>query len=67
MGALRRTFLTEYRQTWRIFTFPVLHAGAIHLVINLCSVVFVGIQLEQEFGSRKLICFSKCLILITVI
>ncbi|KAM1968148.1 hypothetical protein ACFX15_043111 [Malus domestica] len=50
MGALRRTFLTENRQTWRLFTFPCLHAGAIHLVINLCSVVFVGIHLEQEFG-----------------
>ncbi|XP_061988299.1 inactive RHOMBOID-like protein 8 [Rosa rugosa] len=51
VGALRRTFLTENHKTWRLFTFPCLHAGAIHLVINLCSVVFIGIHLEQEFGT----------------
>lgn len=54
MGALRRTFLTEYRQTWRLFTFPVLHAGAIHLVINICSMILVGIHLEQEFGPLRI-------------
>ncbi|XP_028757477.1 RHOMBOID-like protein 8 [Neltuma alba] len=54
MGALRRIFLTEYRQTWRLFTFPVLHAGAIHLVINICSMIFVGIHLEQEFGPLRI-------------
>lgn len=50
MGALRRTFLTQYHQTWRLFTSPCLHAGAIHLIINLCCVIFIGIHLEQEFG-----------------
>ncbi|KAI4307337.1 hypothetical protein L6164_030537 [Bauhinia variegata] len=54
MGALQRTLLTEYRQTWRLFTSPFLHAGVIHLVINLCSVTFVGIQLEQEFGALRI-------------
>ena len=53
MGALHRMFLTEYHQTWRLFTFPCLHAGAIHLFINLCSVVFIGIHMEQEFGPCK--------------
>lgn len=53
MGALRRLFLTEYHQTWRLFTFSCLHAGVIHLVINLCSVVFIGIHMEQEFGPCK--------------
>ncbi|KAL5076571.1 hypothetical protein RYX36_015555 [Vicia faba] len=50
MGALRKNFLTERHQTWRLFTFPFLHAGLFHLVINLCSVIYVGIRLEQEFG-----------------
>ncbi|XP_050376737.1 RHOMBOID-like protein 8 [Argentina anserina] len=50
VGALRRTFLTENHKTWRLFTFPCLHAGFIHLVINLYSVVFIGIHLEKEFG-----------------
>ncbi|KAK9903036.1 hypothetical protein M0R45_001317 [Rubus argutus] len=51
VGPLRLTFLTENRKTWRLFTFPCLHAGAIHLVINLCSVVFIGVHSEQEFGT----------------
>ncbi|KAF3445743.1 hypothetical protein FNV43_RR10920 [Rhamnella rubrinervis] len=53
MGALHRMFLTEDHQTWRLFTFPCLHAGAIHLIINLCSVVFIGIHMEQEFGPLR--------------
>ncbi|KAK7282773.1 hypothetical protein RIF29_11812 [Crotalaria pallida] len=54
MGALRRNFLTKYHQTWRLFTFPFLHAGLFHLLINLCSVIFVGIRLEQELGSLRI-------------
>uniref|UniRef100_A0A2N9G812 RHOMBOID-like protein n=1 Tax=Fagus sylvatica TaxID=28930 RepID=A0A2N9G812_FAGSY len=54
MGALQRRFLTEYHQTWRLFAFPCLHAGAIHLVINLCSVIFIGVLLEQEFGPFRI-------------
>ncbi|XP_062098645.1 inactive RHOMBOID-like protein 8 [Humulus lupulus] len=50
VGALRRTFFIEHRQNWRFFAFQCLHAGLIHLVINLGSVVFVGIHLEREFG-----------------
>ncbi|XP_057442516.1 RHOMBOID-like protein 8 [Lotus japonicus] len=54
MGALRGKFLREYHQTWRLFTFPILHAGLFHLIINLCSVIFVGIHLEQEFGPLRI-------------
>ncbi|KAL5559219.1 hypothetical protein UlMin_035430 [Ulmus minor] len=50
MGALRRMHLTESHQIWRLFTFPCLHAGLIHLLINLSSVLFIGIYLEHEFG-----------------
>ncbi|XP_023547088.1 RHOMBOID-like protein 8 [Cucurbita pepo subsp. pepo] len=50
MGGLGRKSLTEYGQIWRLFTFPCMHAGLIHLVINLSSVIFVGIQLEHEYG-----------------
>ncbi|XP_015887633.3 RHOMBOID-like protein 8 [Ziziphus jujuba] len=50
MGALRRK---EHLQTWRLFTFSCLHAGVIHLVINLFSVVFIGIHMEQEFGPLR--------------
>ncbi|KAK6938482.1 Peptidase S54, rhomboid domain [Dillenia turbinata] len=51
MGALRRSYLIQYHLSWRLLTCLWLHAGAIHLIINLCCVVIVGIQLEQEFGS----------------
>ncbi|XP_004515655.1 inactive RHOMBOID-like protein 8 [Cicer arietinum] len=54
MGALRRNFLTEYHESWRLFTFPFLHAGLFHLIINLCSVIYVGIHLEQEFGPLRI-------------
>ncbi|CAJ2644300.1 RHOMBOID-like protein 8 [Trifolium pratense] len=54
MGALRKNFLAEHHQTWRLFTFPFLHAGLFHLVINLCSVIYVGIHLEQEFGPLRI-------------
>ncbi|XP_010065145.2 RHOMBOID-like protein 8 [Eucalyptus grandis] len=52
VGALRRTLLTEH-QTWRLFTAPWLHAGIFHLLINLVSVVYLGIHLEQEFGPLR--------------
>ncbi|XLR14955.1 hypothetical protein S83_042893, partial [Arachis hypogaea] len=50
MGALGRNFLTEYHQTWRLFTSPFLHAGLFHLLLNLCSIIFIGIHLEHELG-----------------
>ncbi|KAK7351156.1 hypothetical protein VNO77_10395 [Canavalia gladiata] len=54
MGALRRSFLMENHQIWRLFTFPFLHAGLFHLIINLCSVIYVGVHLEQEFGPFRI-------------
>lgn len=53
MGGLGRKSLTEYRQIWRLLTFPCIHAGLIHLVVNLSSVIFVGIQLEHEYGPGR--------------
>lgn len=53
MGALRRKFLADYHQKWRLFTFPILHAGYIHIVINLCSMVYIGVHLEQKYGPCK--------------
>nr|XP_023920851.1 RHOMBOID-like protein 8 isoform X1 [Quercus suber] len=42
IGALQQRFLTENHLNRHLFTFPCLHAGAIHLVINLCIVIFIG-------------------------
>ncbi|XP_016463031.1 inactive RHOMBOID-like protein 8 [Nicotiana tabacum] len=54
IGALRKTLLTNNHQLWRIFSSPWLHAGLFHLIINLSSVIFVGIHLEQEFGPLRI-------------
>ncbi|CAN4123945.1 unnamed protein product [Withania somnifera] len=54
IGALRETLLTTNNQLWRVFTSPLLHAGLFHLIINLSSVIFVGLHLEQEFGPLRI-------------
>ncbi|GFS38445.1 rhomboid-related intramembrane serine protease family protein [Actinidia rufa] len=54
MGALRQTLMTKHHKFWSVFTSPWLHAGVVHLIINLSSVVFVGIHLEQEFGAFRI-------------
>ncbi|GMH31340.1 hypothetical protein Nepgr_033183 [Nepenthes gracilis] len=54
MGALRQKFLAHDHQIWRLFTCFWLHAGVFHLIINLTSVIFVGIQLEQKFGPLRI-------------
>ncbi|TMW87600.1 hypothetical protein EJD97_019734 [Solanum chilense] len=54
IGALQKTLLTNNQQLRRIFTSPWLHAGLFHLIINLSSVIFVGLHLEQEFGSFRI-------------
>ncbi|XP_059630248.1 RHOMBOID-like protein 8 [Cornus florida] len=54
MGALRKTLLTKHHQTWRVFTYPWLHAGVVHLLINLSSIIFIGVHLEQEFGPSRI-------------
>ncbi|KAK4773258.1 hypothetical protein SAY87_028277 [Trapa incisa] len=53
MGALQRKYLSK-RFTWRLFTFPCLHAGFIHLFVNLVCVLFIGIHMEQVFGSLRI-------------
>ncbi|XP_044512273.1 RHOMBOID-like protein 8 [Mangifera indica] len=53
MGALRQNFLQANHHSWRLFTCTGLHAGLIHLIINLGSVIFVGIHFEQVFGPLR--------------
>ncbi|GAB4861407.1 hypothetical protein Ancab_036591 [Ancistrocladus abbreviatus] len=50
VGALRQKFLANNHQIRRLFTCPWLHAGAFPLILNLGSVIFIGIRLEQKFG-----------------
>ncbi|KAL9231040.1 hypothetical protein vseg_006311 [Gypsophila vaccaria] len=50
MGALQWDKVVDQNQVWRLFTCFWLHAGLIHLLANMLSLVFIGVRLEQEFG-----------------
>ncbi|WJX14574.1 tubulin folding cofactor A [Trifolium repens] len=54
MGALRWNNVVHQHQGWRLFTSFWLHAGIIHLVSNMVSLVFIGIRLEQQFGFLRI-------------
>jgi membrane associated rhomboid family serine protease len=37
---------------WRLLTYPFVHAGPIHLALNLLGLWFIGRLARQEFGAR---------------
>ncbi|CAN6579226.1 unnamed protein product [Malus baccata var. baccata] len=50
LGALEWFKVVHGHQGWRLFTCMWLHAGVIHLLVNMLSLIFIGIRLEQQFG-----------------
>ncbi|KAI5655546.1 hypothetical protein M9H77_32733 [Catharanthus roseus] len=50
LGALDWSKVVHGHQAWRLVTCVWLHAGVIHLLANMLSLVFIGIRLEQQFG-----------------
>ncbi|KAA8533757.1 hypothetical protein F0562_031274 [Nyssa sinensis] len=50
LGALERNKVVDKHQAWRLISSIWLHAGVIHLLANMLSLVFIGIRLEQQFG-----------------
>ncbi|KAF3448504.1 hypothetical protein FNV43_RR09217 [Rhamnella rubrinervis] len=50
MGALEWYKVVHGHQGWRLISCIWLHAGVIHLLANMLSLVFIGIRLEQQFG-----------------
>lgn len=50
MGGISSDELARDHQIWRPFTCIWLHAGFIHMLVDLLSLLFIGIRLEQEFG-----------------
>ncbi|WOL13098.1 RHOMBOID-like protein 2 isoform X1 [Canna indica] len=50
MGALEWNRVVHQNQGWRLLSCIWLHAGLIHLLANMLSLLFVGIRLEQQFG-----------------
>ncbi|KAG6520732.1 hypothetical protein ZIOFF_017792 [Zingiber officinale] len=50
MGALEWNRVVHQNQGWRLLSCVWLHAGLVHLIVNMLSLIFVGIRLEQQFG-----------------
>ncbi|XP_020983826.1 RHOMBOID-like protein 5 [Arachis duranensis] len=54
LGALEEDGVLEKHQAWRFFTCMFLHAGVVHVVANMFSLLFIGIRLEEEFGFLRI-------------
>ncbi|XVF12450.1 hypothetical protein REPUB_Repub08aG0119500 [Reevesia pubescens] len=54
LGGLEWTKVVLNHQGWRLITCIWLHAGVIHLLANMLSLVFIGIRLEQQFGFARI-------------
>ncbi|KAF6154481.1 hypothetical protein GIB67_028373 [Kingdonia uniflora] len=50
LGALSWNKIVHGDEGWRLLTSMWLHAGVIHLLANMLSLIFIGIRLEQQFG-----------------
>ncbi|XP_073130628.1 RHOMBOID-like protein 2 [Henckelia pumila] len=50
LGALNWNKVVHRHQGWRLISCIWLHAGIIHLIANMMSLVFIGVRLEQQFG-----------------
>lgn len=56
-GALQSELVGQAGQEWRLVTTLTLHAGLFHLAGNLACLLYVGVQLEREFGFLKVCTF----------
>ncbi|KAI5066899.1 hypothetical protein GOP47_0017427 [Adiantum capillus-veneris] len=56
MGGISSDTVADKHQLWRPFSCIWLHAGVVHLLVDLISLLFVGIRLEQEFGCVRVGC-----------
>ncbi|KAL0808055.1 hypothetical protein Bca101_100547 [Brassica carinata] len=54
MGGLYWNALVEKHEIWRVLTSPWLHSGLFHLLLNLGSLIFVGIFMEQRYGPLRI-------------
>ncbi|CAK8535679.1 unnamed protein product [Lathyrus sativus] len=54
LGALEKDLVVGENEAWRFFTCMFLHAGVVHLLANMFSLLFIGVRLENEFGFLKI-------------
>ncbi|MFK8197753.1 rhomboid family intramembrane serine protease [Tuanshanicoccus lijuaniae] len=55
-GAMFRPIIIQYNQWWRLFTAGFIHIGIEHLLMNLLSLYFVGMELERITGHWRFLC-----------
>ncbi|KAJ0076223.1 hypothetical protein Patl1_34494 [Pistacia atlantica] len=54
MGGLDRKLVVDDGDSWRLFSCIWLHAGVVHLLVNMLSLLLTGIRLEGEFGFLRI-------------
>ncbi|XVE52192.1 hypothetical protein DITRI_Ditri02bG0103200 [Diplodiscus trichospermus] len=54
LGALDWKLVVVGKQAWRLISCIWLHAGVIHLLANMMSLLCIGIRLEEEFGFLRI-------------
>ncbi|XP_050234181.1 RHOMBOID-like protein 5 [Mercurialis annua] len=54
LGALDPVLIVKNGEAWRFFSCIWLHAGVVHLITNMASLLFIGIRLEEEFGFLRI-------------
>ncbi|CAM6006863.1 unnamed protein product [Sphagnum balticum] len=55
MGGLERSLiLGKHHQGWRLLTCIWLHAGVFHILIDIITLLVVGIRLEIDFGALRI-------------
>lgn len=54
MGALETSKVAKDHEGWRLITCIWLHAGVIHILANMLSLLMIGIRLEKEFGFLRI-------------
>ncbi len=52
LGLVPAGIILEYR-FWQLFTYPFLHGDVMHLFLNLMLLVFIGVDLEMLWGTRR--------------
>jgi len=54
MGALETGKVAKDHEGWRLITCIWLHAGVVHILANMLSLLLIGIRLEKEFGFMRI-------------
>ncbi|QCE08884.1 RHOMBOID-like protein 5 [Vigna unguiculata] len=54
LGALEEDLVVDQQEVWRFFSCMFLHAGVVHLLANMFSLLFIGVRLEKEFGFLRI-------------